>query len=346
MDQVLEGLYDAERTAGRGRSAPYVAKWLGDIRRFFPSSTVQVMQKDAVERLGLTQLLLEPELLASVQPDLDLVCTLVSLNRSIPERSRDQARHVVRRVAEELMKRLREPMREAVRGSIDRSVRNLRPRYNEVDWHRTIRANLRNWLPEQNTLVVDRLIGHGRRQSSLKDVILCVDQSGSMMASVVYAAVFGAVLASLPALRTRVVVFDTEVVDLTEVCDDPVDLLFGTQLGGGTDIARALGYCRNTVVRPHDTIMVMITDLYEGGDRSRMLRHCRELVASGVNLICLLALDDRGTPSYDRSNAAALAAMGVPSFACTPDLFPSLMGAALSRQDLSQWASRHDIATG
>jgi len=141
------------------------------------------------------------------------------------------------------------------------------------------------------------------------------------------------------------IVFDTAVVDLTDDLQDPVDLLFGTQLGGGTDINRALAYCQQEITRPAQTILVLITDLYEGGNQQEMLRRAAELVASGVQIICLLTLSDKGTPSFDQSNAATLASLGIPSFACTPDLFPDLMAAAIQKQDVGLWAAKHDIVT-
>jgi len=179
----------------------------------------------------------------------------------------------------------------------------------------------------------------------LRDVILCVDQSGSMAASVVYSGIFGAVLASVPAVRTRLVVFDTSVVDLTEELDDPVELLFSTQLGGGTDINRALAYCRTLAQSPQQTILVLISDLYEGGNRDEMLKRCAFLAASGIQFIALLALNDDGAPSFDHEIASALAALGIPAFACTPDLFPDLMAAAINREDIAQWAAARGIVT-
>ena len=343
MDRVLEALYDSERSGGLGASSPNVARWLGDIRTYFPSSTVRVMQRDALERLKLTQMLLEPEMLEQVEPDAHLVATLLSLSRVMPEKTKDTARQVVRRVVEELERKLAGAMIQAVRGSLSRATRANRPRASEVDWDRTIRANLKNYQPDRRTIIAEKLVGHGRKRSSLRDIVLCVDQSGSMGASVIYSGVFGAVLASLRAISTRMVVFDTEVADLTEDLHDPVDLLFGTQLGGGTDINRALTYCQQVITRPTQTILVLITDLYEGGDARAMLRRAAEIVASGAQVICLLALNDQGAPSYDAGNAAALAALGVPSFACTPDLFPDLMAAAIQRQDLALWAAKNDI---
>ncbi|WP_433479690.1 VWA domain-containing protein [Spirillospora sp. CA-142024] len=353
MDGALEKLYGAggdegrsrpgRRSAGLGDSAPSVARWLGDIRTYFPSSIVQVMQKDAIERLDLTRLLLEPEMLEAVEPDVHLVGTLLSLNRVMPDKARESARAVVRKVVRDLERRLAQKTRSAVRGALDRSARVLRPRrLADVDWERTIRANLRHYLPEHGTLVPERLIGYGRRRQAVKrDVVLAIDQSGSMAASVVYASVFGAVLASMRSLRTSLVVFDTGVVDLTDQLHDPVEVLFGTQLGGGTDINRAIAYCQGLVARPADTILVLISDLYEGGIRDEMLQRVAALTAAGVQVVVLLALSDEGAPAYDHENAAALAAMGVPAFACTPDAFPGLMAAAIERRDLKEWSERN-----
>lgn len=340
MDEALEALYDAgQQKGGLGGSNPKVARWLGDIRRYFPSEVVQVMQKDAIERLDLKQLLLEPEVLTQAEPDVHLVSTLISLNRIIPEKTRETARMVVRKLVDQLLRKLEQPTRQAVQGALSRSLRNRRPRLTEIDWHRTIRANLRNYLPEHETIVPETLIGYGRRRSSLRDVVLCIDQSGSMAPSVVYSSIFGAVMASMPALSTRFVLFDTAVVDLTNELNDPVDLLFGTQLGGGTDIHKALTYCESQITRPTDTVMVLVSDLCEGGSVAGMMKTAARLKESGVQLISLLALSDEGKPWYDAKNAAAFAEMDIPVFACTPDRFPDLMAAALAKKDLKLWAA-------
>ncbi|MGZ2744285.1 VWA domain-containing protein [Burkholderia stagnalis] len=344
-DHALAALYDSERQGGLGASSPNVARWLGDIREFFPTSVVQVMQQDALERLNLRKMLLEPELLESVEPDVHLVASLMSLSRVMPAKTRETARRVVRRVVDELERRLAEPMRQAIRGSLNRAERNHRPRLNEIDWHRTIRANLSRYLPERRTVIAEKLVGYARKRSALRDVVLCVDQSGSMAASVVYAGVFAAVMASLRAVRTRMVVFDTNVVDLTDEAGDPVDLLFGVQLGGGTDINRALGYCQQVIDRPEQTILVLITDLYEGGNQHEMLQRAAALKMAGVNVICLLALADNGAPGFDHRNAAHFAALGIPAFACTPDRFPELMAAAIQKQDIALWAAQQGFVT-
>ncbi len=346
MDRALDALYGTEPNgsrAGLGASAPNVARWLGDIRQYFPSSVVQVMQKDALDRLGLQQMLCEPEMLQTVEPDVHLVATLLSLNRIMPNKTRATARAVVGKVVRELEQKLASPLRQAVTGSLNRATRNRRPRHNEIDWLRTIRANLKHYQPEYGTIIPETRIGFGRKGQSLRDIVLCIDQSGSMAPSVVYASVFAAVLASIKAVSTSVVVFDTAVVDLTPLLADPVEVLFGTQLGGGTDINRALAYSQGLVRRPKDTIFFLISDLYEGGRNDEMLKRAAAMIASGVQFIVLLALDDQGAPSYDKSNAAKLVAMGAPCFACTPDLFPDLMAAAIKRQSLEQWAAKAGI---
>ncbi|MCM3298700.1 VWA domain-containing protein [Streptomyces pseudogriseolus] len=343
MDDALAALYGRddtprtgrERAGGLGASAPSVARWLGDIRTYFPTSVVQVMQRDAIDRLGLGTLLLEPEMLEVVEADVHLVGTLLSLTKAMPETTRETAREVVRKVVADLERRLATRTRATVTGALDRSARVRRPRHHDIDWNRTVAANLRHYLPEHGTVVPERLVGHGRASRSVpKEVVLCVDQSGSMASSVVYASVFGAVLASMRAVTTRLVVFDTEVVDLTERLDDPVDVLFATRLGGGTDINRALAYCQSRVTRPADTVVVLISDLYEGGIRDEMLKRVAAIKASGAQFVSLLALSDEGAPAYDREHAAALAALGAPAFACTPDLFPEVMAAAIEKRPL------------
>jgi uncharacterized protein with von Willebrand factor type A (vWA) domain len=297
-------------------------------------------------RLGLRQLLLEPEILGNVEPDIHLVSTLISLKDVVPAHAKATARQAVATVVDALLRRLEQPTRAAVLGSLNRAIRNRRPRHNEIDWPRTIRANLKHYQPEYRTIIPETRLGFGRKRTALRDIVLCVDQSGSMASSVVYSGIFAAVLASLPAVYMRLVVFDTAVVDLSdELYNDPVDLLFGVQLGGGTDINRALGYCQTVIDRPADTILVLISDLYEGGNQQEMLKRMAALVQAGVQCITLLALNDDGAPSYDHTVAAAYAQMGIPCFACTPDHFPDLMAAAIAQQDLHTWAATRGIVT-
>lgn len=356
LDAALSGLYNAgdETAAGKGTpkrrgglegSAPRVANWLGDIREFFPAPVVQVIQKDAFERLGLKQMLLEPEFLAALEADVHLVADLIALRSAMPEKTKDTARQVVAKVVKELMDRLDQRTADAIRGAVDKRRRITRPRHTDIDWPRTIAKNLRHWQPEHRSIVPETLVGFGRmsKRANLEEVILCVDQSGSMGTSVVYSSIFAAVMASIPAIATKLVVFDTSIIDLTEELADPIEVLFSVQLGGGTDINQALAYCERLVSDPARTHLVLISDLIEGGIAEQMLARAKSMVAAGVNLIVLLALNDDGRPAYDADHAAILASLGCAVFACTPHQFPELMAVALKRQDIWAWAAGQDI---
>lgn len=334
------------RQGGLGRSAPAVAKWMGDIREFFPSPVVQVVQKDAFERLGLQQMLMEPEFLQAVEADVDLVANLVSLRNVMPDKTKDTARQVIAKVVAELMERLERKTAEALRGAVDKSKRTHRPRFADIDWPRTIQKNLHTWQPEHQTVIPERLVGFMRKQRRIVDldeVILCVDQSGSMAPSVVYASIFSAVMASLPVVQTKLVCFDTAILDLTDMLEDPVEVLFGVQLGGGTDINQAVAYCEDKIEKPSKAHLILITDLYEGGNAKELVARVSRLMGMGVNVIVLLALSDTGKPFYDPNLSGQMAALGAPVFACTPDQFPDLMAAALRREDIHAWAAGEDI---
>ncbi len=351
LSQALNMLYDNDSSGkkgrgGLGRSAPNVAKWLGDIREFFPSSVVQVVQKDAFERLNLTQMLLEPEFLAVMEADVHLVADLVSLRSAMPEKTLETARQVVKKVVDELMARLEQQTTEAIRGAVNKSKRTHRPRFNDIDWTKTIGANLRHYQHSHQTIIPEKLVGYlrqSKRMTDLDEVVLCVDQSGSMASSVVYSAIFSAVMASIPSVKTKLVCFDTAIFDLTDDLEDPVSVLFGVQLGGGTDINQAVAYCANKIETPSKAHLVLITDLYEGGNAKELVSRIATLQKQGVNVIILLALSDDGRPSYDADLAGVFASMKIPVFACTPDQFPDLMATALKREDVMAWASDQDI---
>lgn len=358
LSAALSALYNADdepsgkggksKRGGLGSSSPKVARWLGDIREFFPSSVVQVVQKDAFDRLGLRQMLMEPEFLAVMEADVNLVADLVSMRGVMPEKTKETAREVIAKVVAELMERLERRTAEALRGAVDKSKRTFRPRFADIDWPRTIRANLHNYQADHKTIVPEKLIGFMRRQRRIVDldeVVLCVDQSGSMASSVVYASIFAAVMASLPVVATKLVCFDTAILDLTDDLADPVEVLFGVQLGGGTDINQAVAYCEDKIEKPSKSHLILITDLYEGGNAEELVARIARLQGQGVNVIVLLALTDTGNPFYNPALSATVAALCVPVFAATPDQFPDLMACALRREDIHQWAASQDIKT-
>lgn len=355
MDRALAAIYDntdggaeagsaaaGQRAAGQGKSAPRLAQWLGDVRSFFPEDVVSIIQNDAMERKGWKQLLFEPEVLATVKPDIQLVGTLLSLKGKIPEKTKDTARLLVKAVVDELVQRLQEDIRRAVTGALNRRQHTPLPSLSGIDWKRTIQRNLKNYDADRKQIVPERFYYFDRaRRSKEWTVIVDIDQSGSMAESVIWASVIGSIFASIPSLDTRVVVFDTEVVDLTEQCaNDPVDMLFGIQLGGGTDIHKSVAYCEQFIEEPKKTLFIIISDLYEGGNQAGLIRRMRELREAGVKTMCLLALSDEGKPFYDEQVAKLLSRDGTPCFACTPALLPQLVEGALKGHDLAELAKR------
>jgi hypothetical protein len=354
MDEALAAIYDestgegsetgrrGQRSAGLGPSAPNLAKWLGDIRTYFKEDVVTVIQNDAIEKKGLTQLLFEPEMLKNVEPNPQLVGTLMALKGRIPERTKETARIVVRAVVEKIKRLLEQKIRQAVMGALNRSEHSPLPHAPSIDWKWTIGRNLKNYQPSLGTIVPEKVYFFSRVQRSNNwTVIVCMDQSGSMAESVVYGSVTGSIFASLPALNTRVVAFDTEIVDLTEQCgNDPVDMIFGVQLGGGTDINKAVAYCEKFVTDPAQTIFFLISDLIEGGNQAQLIRRMKEMVESGVRVICLLALSDSGIPTFDENVAKRLSEVGVPCFGCTPNKLPELIEGVLKKQNLKALAAR------
>ncbi|ALC91233.1 hypothetical protein AM500_16610 [Bacillus sp. FJAT-18017] len=355
MDEALAALYDTETGVGTeegGRMGSIgglgggirLAKWLGDVRSFFPDDIVSVIQQDAIERKGLTQLLFEPETLKHVKPSIEMVATLMALKGRIPERTKDTARELVRSVVEDIKRLLENDVRRAVKGALNRKERTLISGGMEsIDWKYTIQRNLKNYDKERKIIVPERFYFFDRKRNSNNwTIILDIDQSGSMANSVIYASIIGSIFASIPALKTHIVAFDDKFVDLTEQAkDDPVDLLFGIQLGGGTDINKSLAYCQTLITDPGKTIFLLVSDLYEGGNQAAMLRRMKEMHESGVTVVALLALSDQGLPSYDEAVAGKLGKMGIPSFGCSPNLLPDLLGDVLKGNDLSSWAQKN-----
>lgn len=336
MDDVLQALYDKKRGRGLGASSPTAHRWLNDIRSYFPGRVVSVLQKDAYERLGVEELLFEPELLSSLEADVHLVATLISLQDVIPEKTHDTARQVVRQVVRQLMNKLKPPFQHKLSQSLRKRERNRHPDPGEIDLGETIRRNLKHYQKDLQAIIPRTFYGYRRRGRSMKDVFILVDQSGSMTDSVVYASIYGAVLGSTPSLNTRLYAFDSRVHDLSDQVGDPVELLFGIQAGGGTDICRALQFAEEQIERPQDSILVLISDLEAGRSKGGVVRVVERLKKSGVRMITLPALSDEGQPAYNRSLAGRIRQCDIPVFACTPDVFPDLMSDAIEGKKLRE----------
>ena len=320
MDRALDFLYGpGGQQGGSGASSPYVASWLGDIRRYFPRDIVAFMEKDAIERKGLKQLLLEPEALQSLQKDVGLVATILAFKHLMPEKTRETARQVVREIVDDLRKRLENQTRQSLLGAMRRDQHSPMRVARNLDLKRTVREGLRNYQPSLKKIVPERVHFFANQQRfHERRVIILVDQSGSMGESVVYSSIVAAVFASLPALDTRLVFFDTAIADVTDQLSDPVEMLFGVQLGGGTDISKAVSYGASLVTQPEKTLLLLITDLFEGGVRDKLLAQLATLKEARTNVLCVLALNDKGTASFDPDLARKVAALDIPTFAATP----------------------------
>lgn len=340
MDQALSAIYggpgESFGGAGKGPSTPHISKWLGDLRALFDSEIVAVVQNDAIERKGLKQLLLEPELLENLEPDMNLASTLLMLKDQIPKKSKESARRFIRKIVEDINKMLENDVRRAITAALNKRAHSPLPSAAAIDFPMTIRRNLKNYNPGLGSIVPEKVWFFDRSSRINRwNVILDIDQSGSMGQSIMYSSVMSCILASMSAVQTHVVAFDTQIMDLTHLCQDPVDLLFGFQMGGGTDIAKSIAYCQGLIENPSKTLFFLISDLMEGGNRAALLRRIEEMKDSGVTVIVLLAIADGGKPCYDEHSAQRIANMGIPCFACTPDKLPQLLERALKEQDLT-----------
>lgn len=353
MDQALAAIYDKSskgsfagagsgsrgggRGAGHGPSTPVISRWLGDIRSLFEKDMVKIIQSDAMNRCGLKQLIFEPELLDDLEPDMNLATAILALKDQIPKRSKENVRAYIKKIIEEINKLLESDIKRAVTASMNWRQHSPVPSAAALDFQTTIRRGIKNYNPEIKKLVPEHFYFFDRTSTTAANkytVILDVDQSGSMGESIIYSSVISCILASMTSLRTRIVAFDTQVMDLTEKCEDPVDLLFGFQMGGGTDINQSVAYCQKFIETPKKTLFFLITDLEEGGNRAALLKRLRDMKESGVTVVCLLAIADGGKPYYDAQMAGRVAALGIPCFACSPVMLPGLLEKALKRQEI------------
>lgn len=345
MDQALAAIYNSAayggfaggRGGGKGPSNPQITRWLGDVRTLFDRELVKIVQADAMERCGLKQLMFEPEVLENLEPDMNLASTILLLKDQIPKQSKDSVREYIKKIVEEINRLLEQDIRRAVACAVNRRRHSPIPSAAALDFSRTIQRGLKHYRPEIKKLIPEHFYFFDRTRAAAANrhtVILDVDQSGSMGESVIYASIMSCILASMAALQTRIVAFDTKVVDLTEKCGDPVDLLFGFQLGGGTDIDRSVAYCEQFIENPKKTLFFLITDLEEGGNRASLLRRLSAVRESGATVVCLLAISGSGKPCYDAQMAARVAALGIPCFACAPEKLPLLLERALKGQEL------------
>lgn len=345
MDQALAQIYGWENGggsgngggAGKGMTSPVLTKWMGDLRTLFSPMQVRVIQNDAIERMGMKQLLFEPEMLKDVAPDMSMASLLLLMKDQIPKKAKEQAREYIRRIVEDINKKLADDVKRCVSAAVNRRMHTPIPSASALDYKLTIRRNLKNYDKESKTIYPEKFYFFEHASTARSDsrtIILDIDQSGSMGESAIYASVMGCILAGISSVKTYVVAFNTEVTDLTELCEDPVELLYGIQLGGGTDIEKSVAYCSELIANPSKTTLFLVTDLCENGNRAGLLQRLDTLKGSGVTVVVLLAISDSGKPVYDHQMAERIAAMNIPCFGCPPDKLPELLEQALKHRAL------------
>ncbi|MDE6204175.1 MAG: VWA domain-containing protein [Lachnospiraceae bacterium] len=336
MEQVLDYLYEREygeeqgirkeRKGGSEDSCLTVPDWLLKIKKLFPKQTVEIMERHALEKYQMTELLTDPEVLKKLEPNKELLKTILSLKHMMKGEVLDVARELVRRVAEELMRKLEQELKTSFFGKLNRNISSPVRSARNLDMKKTIRMNLKNYDKEQEQLILKQVYFSSRmKKYNMWRVIICVDESGSMLDSVIHSAVMAGIFAKLPMLDTKLVIFDTNVVDLSGYVSDPVEILMSVQLGGGTNIAGALSYCEKLIEFPYRTMVVLITDLYEGGGYQNLYQVSKGIIESGAKLTVLTALDVNADPNYHRGAAAALADMGAFVGAMTPEELAEFM---------------------
>jgi Mg-chelatase subunit ChlD len=345
MEDALDFLYSREY-CGRGvrdedaekspegsldPSQLNVPRWLSEVRELFPKETVAIIEKHALDRYGLTELVTDPEILRHLEPNFELLKMLLTFRGHLKGEVLNEARRVIRVVVDEIKQRLETEIRQAFSGRSNRFRHSNVKVAQNLDWRGTIRRNLKNYSTARKQMVIDNVLFFSRIQRRLPwRVILCVDQSGSMAGSVIYSAIMAGILAGLPLINVNLVVFDTSVVDLSSHVEDPVELLMSVQLGGGTNIGQAMRYCEQLMEDPHRTILALVSDFCEGGEPSRMIASCQRFREAGAKLLGLAALDENANPSYDRRMAEALAAEGMDVAALTPKHFAEWLAKTIS----------------
>ena len=333
LEEALDFLYsreygeDVRREGGTEASRLTAAAWITKIRRLFPKETVEILERHALEHYHMTELLTDKEVLEKLEPNQELLKTILQLKHLMKGEVLDTARRIVKKVAEEIAEKLNQDIRRSLLGSLDRNTQSPVKSMRNLDIRKTIRKNLQHYDQEAKRLMLNQVYFNSRtRKYSKWRVVIAVDESGSMLDSVIHSAIMAGIFAKLPMLDTRLVIFDTQVVDLSAYLDDPVETLMSIQLGGGTYIAGALQYCETLIENPHKTMVVLVSDLCEGGSVSGLLSVSRGIIESGAKLICLTALDMEANPAYDRRMAQKLADLGAHVGAMTPEALGDFMG--------------------
>lgn len=340
MEDVLDYLYSREygeesgvrqEMGGSGGSLLTVSHWINEVRRLFPKETVEIMEKQALDKYGMTELLTDKEVLAKLEPNYELLQSILQLKSMMSQDVLNEARKIIQKVVDELMKKLEQNIKRSLIGRLDKTNESPVKSSHNLDMKKTIAKNLKNYDVENKRLILEKVYFSQRiKKFNTWRVVIAVDESGSMLDSVIHSAVMAGIFAKLPMIDTKLVIFDTNVVDLSGYVEDPVEILMSVQLGGGTNIGKAVRYCETLIENPERTIFVLITDLYEGGSYGNLYAGCRGIIEAGVKMLVLTALDVNANPNYNRNAAARLAELGAHVAAMTPGQLADWVGGIIA----------------
>lgn len=337
MENTLDFLYSMEfgddlmRLGGNGSSRLYTADWIAKVRKIFPKKTVEVLEKQAIEHFKLTEMLTDKEVLQKMEPNTDLLKIILQFKHMMKSDVIVEAKRIIKKVVDEISEKLNQDIRKSLLGKLNRNMPSNIKSMRNLDFKRTIQRNLKNYDTKNNLLVLKNVYFNSRTKRFNKwNIIIAVDESGSMLDSVIYSAVMAGIFAKLPMIDTKLIIFDTQIVDLSGYIEDPVEVLMGMQLGGGTDIANALNYCHSLCNNPHRTIFVTVTDLYEGGSVSTLLHTASDIISGGSKMVFITALDKQANPDYDRTIGQKLADLGAFVGAMTPEQLGDYIGKMIS----------------
>ena len=342
IDEVLGFLYDREYSeesgyanfdkedktrGGRGKSTLTVPTWVAKVKKLFPKKTVEIMQNQALEKYNLTEMITNEDILKEMEPNMDLLKNILTFKDMMDGNVKKLAYDIVRKVVNDLKKKLESDVKKVFYGKKLPNSTTQNKIFKNLDIKKTIRNNLKNYNVEDRTIFVDKLyFNQNIKKYNPWHIIILIDESGSMFDSIIYSSVMASIFSNLPYLSIKLIIFDTAIVDLSDYVKDPIDILFKVQLGGGTDIYKALEYAKKITTVPDKTIVLLISDLYDGNDYKYMYGSANDIIESRSKLFILPALDYNADASYDKTAAAKFAKMGAKVAAITPD-------------ELSKWIS-------
>jgi hypothetical protein len=331
LDEIMSFLYteESDQKTGSGRK-PTVSKWLGEIKELFPPNIVHILQRDVLAKIDLNKILKESDLIEMLEPDVETAGIILSLKNNLDENAKRAAEIYINKLVEKLIKKLKFPIEKSIRGAKNKTKSTNRPLQKDIDWHKTIKANLRNYQPNLETVILEKFKGWENKSRILQEIFLVVDLSGSMAGSAIYSGICAHILSKIPSIQTRIIVFDTDVLDLTNLIDEPVKLLLGMNLGGGTDIRKAIKFTKLKINNPSNSILILISDLEEGGSIPGLLEEIKLLKHSGVHIISITGLDESGNHYFSKNVAQSFSKLGITPFACSPEAIPEIFSLAIN----------------